>query len=183
MILAGRVGLQYPQVRIDDYHIDAMAAHLVRRIHDFDVIVTTNMFGDILSDLAAELTGSLGIAPSINTNDHQAMAQAAHGSAPDIVGQNIANPTGMLLSVAMLMDRLASRYEDARLAMTARKIVQAIFETIAEGTLTRDLGGTASTASFSNAVCEKIRDGRLDSTLSQPNPSAADNASLNWKFE
>lgn len=71
----------YPEVQIDDYHIDAMAAHMVKRLKDFDVIITTNLFGDILSDLAGELTGSLGLGPAINTNDQQCMAQAAHGSA------------------------------------------------------------------------------------------------------
>lgn len=86
---------------VDDYHIDAMAAHLVRRAKDFDVIVTENMYGDILSDLAGELVGSLGLAPSINSNEKLAMAQAAHGSAPDITGLNIGNPTGIMLSTVI----------------------------------------------------------------------------------
>jgi 3-isopropylmalate dehydrogenase len=80
-----------------------MAAHLVRRAADFDVILTTNMFGDILSDLTGELAGSLGMAPSINAGTGHAMAQASHGSAPDIAGKGIANPVGMILSAAMLL--------------------------------------------------------------------------------
>ncbi len=100
-------------MEVDDFHIDAMTVHLVRRADEFDVIVTENMFGDILSDLAGEIAGSLGIAPSLNSSDTHAMAQAAHGSAPDIAGQDLANPIAMNLSSAMLLDWLAARHDDA----------------------------------------------------------------------
>ncbi|MED4906706.1 isocitrate/isopropylmalate dehydrogenase family protein [Brevibacillus centrosporus] len=150
------VGKLYPEVQVEDYHIDAMAAHMVRRAKDFDVIVTTNMFGDILSDLAGELVGSLGLAPSINTNDHQAMAQAAHGSAPDIAGKNIANPVGELLSAVMLVDWLASRHEDHGLHQLARKVENAIMKTMYDGIRTRDLGGEASTTEFTKAIVERL---------------------------
>jgi 3-isopropylmalate dehydrogenase len=153
------VGKQYPEVVVDDYHIDAMAAHLVRRAKDFDVIVTTNMFGDILSDLAGELVGSLGLAPSINTNDQQAMAQAAHGSAPDIAGKNIANPVGELLSTVMLLDWLSSRHHDQDLYRVARLTEQAIMDTMEAGICTRDLGGTASTTEFTAAIIARIASG------------------------
>ena len=103
------VGERYPDVVVDDFHIDAMTVHLVRRGGDFDVLVAENMFGDILSDLTGELAGSLGIAPSLNSSDTRAMAQAAHGSAPDIAGRDLANPIAMILSSAMLLDWLASR--------------------------------------------------------------------------
>lgn len=151
------VGKQYPEVTVEDYHIDAMAAHLVRRARDFDVIVTTNMFGDILSDLAGELVGSLGLAPSINTNDRQAMAQAAHGSAPDIAGKNIANPVGELLSTVMLLDWLAERHEDRELYQVARLAENAMTVTMQEGICTADLGGTASTTEFTEAIIQRIR--------------------------
>ncbi len=105
-----------PSVELDDFHIDAMTVHLVRRADKFDVIVTENMFGDILSDLAGEIAGSLGIAPSLNSSDTHAMAQAAHGSAPDIAGQDIANPIAMNLSSAMLLDWLGAKHDDPRLA-------------------------------------------------------------------
>jgi 3-isopropylmalate dehydrogenase len=150
------VAAQYPEVRIDDYHIDAMAAHLVRRAKDFDVILTTNMFGDILSDLAGELVGSLGLAPSINTSDDRAMAQAAHGSAPDIAGSDIANPVGEVLSAVMLLDWLSGRYNDSALHQIGQIVESAIFSTIADGVSTRDLGGSATTTSFTQAVIEKI---------------------------
>lgn len=150
------VGGQYPEVRIDDYHVDSMAAHLVKRSADFDVIVTTNMFGDILSDLTAALSGSLGVAPSLNVGDHFAMAQATHGSAPDIAGQGIANPTGMILSAAMLIAWLGNRKNDPSLTWTATSIQAAVDEALMGGVLTRDLGGVATTVQFSNVVQEKL---------------------------
>lgn len=150
------VGEQYPEVQVDDFHIDAMTAHLVRRAHFFDVIVTENMFGDILSDLAGELVGSLGLAPSINTNENQAMAQAAHGSAPDIAGKNIANPVGIMLSTVMFLEWLASRHGDENLVKIARTLENGIFTTLSEGVKTKDLGGSASTTEFTAAIVERI---------------------------
>ncbi|RWR13544.1 isocitrate/isopropylmalate dehydrogenase family protein [Siminovitchia fortis] len=150
------VAEQYPEVTVDDYHIDAMAAHLVRRAKDFDVIVTENMYGDILSDLAGELAGSLGLAPSINSNDHLAMAQAAHGSAPDIAGLNIGNPTGMILSTVMLMDWLAERHNDPKLKETGRLVEQGLYQSFEDGVKTKDLGGNASTSDFAEAISERI---------------------------
>ncbi|MEH7492101.1 isocitrate/isopropylmalate dehydrogenase family protein [Neobacillus niacini] len=150
------VAAQYPEVSVDDYHIDAMTAHLVRRAKDFDVIVTENMFGDILSDLAGELVGSLGLAPSINTNDRIAMAQAAHGSAPDIAGKNIGNPIGIMLSTVMLMDWLSEKHEDNRLQEVGKLVEEGINKALEDGVKTRDLGGTASTSDFAEAISERI---------------------------
>ncbi|WP_040977982.1 isocitrate/isopropylmalate dehydrogenase family protein [Oceanobacillus jeddahense] len=150
------VAKQYPDVEVDDYHIDAMTAHLVRRAGDFDVIVTENMFGDILSDLTGELVGSLGIAPSINSNDTQAMAQAAHGSAPDIAGKNIANPVGILDSTIMLFKWLYTQHEDVKWKDASQLMEKALIETLAAGISTRDLGGQSSTEEFAQAVKERI---------------------------
>ncbi|MDH2416099.1 isocitrate/isopropylmalate dehydrogenase family protein [Nocardioides sp. CER19] len=151
------VAEQYPQVEVDDFHIDAMTVHLVRRANDFDVIVTENMFGDILSDLAGEIAGSLGIAPSVNSSDTHAMAQASHGSAPDIAGRDVANPIAMNLSSAMLLDWLSGKHDDPRLADAARRIDAAVTETVVGGTRTRDLGGTASCSAFTDAVVAAIQ--------------------------
>jgi 3-isopropylmalate dehydrogenase len=151
------VAASYRHVQVDDYHIDAMTVHLVRRAVDFDVIVTENMFGDILSDLAGELCGSLGIAASINASATRAMAQAAHGSAPDIAGQNKANPVSMILSAALLLDWLARRHDEPGLGAAARRIEAAVTDTIASGTATADLGGTATTVSFTDAVVAELR--------------------------
>lgn len=133
-----------------------MTAHLVRRARDFDIIVTENMFGDILSDLAGELVGSLGLAPSINTNENQAMAQAAHGSAPDIAGKNIANPIGIMLSTVMLMDWLSERHHDAKLHQVGELVEQGINSCLKDGTMTGDLGGSASTSEFAEAIIARI---------------------------
>jgi 3-isopropylmalate dehydrogenase len=151
------VAKDYPDVSVDDFHIDAMTVHLVRSADRFDVIVTENMFGDILSDLAGEIAGSLGIAPSVNSSDTHAMAQAAHGSAPDIAGRDIANPIAMILSSAMLLDWLGARHDDARLADAAVRVEQGVAAAVAAGTSTRDLGGTASTSEFTAAVVDAIR--------------------------
>ena len=150
------VAEQYPNVSVDDFHIDAMTVHLVRRADAFDVIVTENMFGDILSDLAGEIAGSLGIAPSLNSSDTHAMAQAAHGSAPDIAGKDLANPIAMNLSSAMLLDWLSGRHDDPRLADAARRLEAAVTATVTGGTATKDLGGTASCSEFTSAVVDAI---------------------------
>jgi 3-isopropylmalate dehydrogenase len=150
------VAAQFPDVEFDHYHIDAMAAHLVRRPGDFDVVVTTNMFGDILSDLAAELTGSLGLAGALNAGDEHAMAQATHGSAPDIAGKGIANPTGEILSTALLMRWLGERHEDAAVTAVAGRMERAV-EMALESVRTPDLGGTATTRAFTSAVIDCLR--------------------------
>ena len=143
------IAADYPQLEVDDFHIDAMTVHLVRRGADFDVLVTENMFGDILSDLTGELAGSLGIAPSINASHERAMAQAAHGSAPDIAGRGLANPTAMIASGAMLLDRLG-------LPEIAELIDRGLRETVAQGIRTADLGGSASTTEFTAAVIKGL---------------------------
>jgi 3-isopropylmalate dehydrogenase len=140
----------YPQLEVDDFHIDAMTVHLVRHGADFDVLVTENMFGDILSDLTGELAGSLGIAPSINASVDRAMAQAAHGSAPDIAGRGLANPTAMIASGAMLLDWLGSHH-------AAELVERGLRATVAQGIRTADLGGSAGTEEFTAAVVESIK--------------------------
>ncbi|WP_082900167.1 isocitrate/isopropylmalate dehydrogenase family protein [Rhodococcus phenolicus] len=151
--VAGR----YPGLTVDDEHVDAMAAHLVRHGGDYDVVVTENMFGDILSDLAGELAGSLGTAGSINASADKAMAQAAHGAAPDIAGRNRANPTALFLSAAMLLDHLATTGDRPWFSRAAHRIENAVEATIASGVATADLGGQASTAEFTEIVIARTR--------------------------
>jgi 3-isopropylmalate dehydrogenase len=151
------VAQDYPDVTVNDFHIDAMTVHLVRNADKFDVVVTENMFGDILSDLAGEIAGSLGIAPSLNSSDTHAMAQAAHGSAPDIAGKNIANPIAMILSSAMLLDWLGAKHDDPRLADAAGRVERGVAAAVARGTSTGDLGGSASTTEFTAAVVDAIK--------------------------
>ena len=133
--------------------VDAAAAALVRQGERFDVVLTTNMFGDILSNEAAELSGGLGLSPSLNVGENIAMAQASHGSAPDIAGKNQANPTGLMLSTAMLLEWLGLRHSRPDLSAAARHLGDAIDETLADPRLrTADLGGPLGTDEFAQAV-------------------------------
>jgi 3-isopropylmalate dehydrogenase len=150
------VAAEYPGLTVGDYHVDNAAALLVRDPERFDVLVCENMFGDILSDLTAELVGGLGLAPSINSGEDRAMAQATHGSAPDIAGKGIANPTAEMLSTAMLIDWIADRRGDDALFDVARCISDSVAAALAAGNRTRDLGGTAGTAEFTDAVLAQV---------------------------
>lgn len=152
-----RVAKANPEVEYDEVIVDAAAAWLVRDPARFDVILTTNMFGDILSDEASELAGGLGLAASLNAGDEHAMAQAQHGSAPDIAGQNIANPTSLILSVAMLLDWLGEKHESESAGAAARAIEAAVEAALAQADArTPDLGGSASTEAFAEAVCANL---------------------------
>ncbi|WP_422747138.1 isocitrate/isopropylmalate dehydrogenase family protein [Mycobacterium sp. WMMD1722] len=146
------VAEQYPDVEVRLEHIDALAALLVARPTEFDVIVAENMFGDILSDLTGQLAGSLGMAPSVNSSADKAMAQAAHGSAPGIAGRNIANPVAMMMSAAMLLDWLAERHGRRSLAEAADQVRHAVTRTLDDGVHTADLGGTSTTTGFTEHV-------------------------------
>ncbi len=147
------VAAAHPEIEYDERIIDAMCAHLVRDPAEFDVICTTNMYGDILSDLASELAGSLGLAASLNSGADHAMAQAQHGSAPDIAGQGIANPASLIGSAAMLLRWLGERRGDDGLARAASAIEAALRQVLAEpARRTPDIGGTAGSADFTDAV-------------------------------
>ncbi|MEX0696770.1 MAG: tartrate dehydrogenase [Dongiaceae bacterium] len=147
------VARDYPEVRTDQYHIDILAAHFVRHPDWFDVVVGSNLFGDILSDLGPAATGTIAIAPSANLNPERAfpsMFEPVHGSAPDIAGQGVANPIGQIWSGAMMLDHLG--HDEA-----ARAIERAIETVLAESRLrTPDMGGRATTAELGRAVAEAI---------------------------
>ncbi|MEM0989379.1 MAG: isocitrate/isopropylmalate family dehydrogenase [Pseudomonadota bacterium] len=151
------VAADFPEVRWDAVLIDAMCAHLVRDPARFDVIVTTNMYGDILSDLAGELSGSLGLSGAIMAGDDLCAAQAQHGSAPDIAGQDKANPTSLILSAAMLLDWLGARNGRADLTAAGAAVRGAVDRTLAEAALrTADLGGPLGTSAFGMAVADAL---------------------------
>ena len=140
------VSYKYKDINYKEMLVDACAAHIVRDPSQFDIIVTTNMFGDILSDLATELSGSLGLAGSLNSGKNNAMAQAQHGSAPDIAGQNIANPISLILSTSMLLNWIGKRKKLYNLILASDLIDKSVTNLLeTEVNLTRDLGGTAST--------------------------------------
>ena len=151
------VAKSHPEVELDEILIDAMAALLVRTPEAFDVVLTTNMFGDILSDEAAELSGGLGLGGSLNAGDDHAIAQAAHGSAPDIAGQGIANPTALMVSVAMLLEWLGAGYGRDDLSAAAAAFNAAVDAVLADpANHTPDLGGSAKTADIGRAVADAI---------------------------
>jgi isocitrate/isopropylmalate dehydrogenase len=151
------VAARYPQVEYNEQIIDAMTALLVRDASAFDVVVTTNMYGDILSDLAAEIAGSLGTAASLNAGAEHAVAQAQHGSAPTIAGQDLANPASLIGSAAMLLAWLGERRNDNRLAAAAGAIEDALERTIATPAhRTRDLGGPLGTKAFGERVAAAL---------------------------
>jgi 3-isopropylmalate dehydrogenase len=158
-----QIAKAHPDVIYDEQLVDSMAALLVRDSERYDVIVTTNMYGDILSDEAAELAGSLGLAASINFGDRHCMAQAQHGSAPDIEGQDKANPTSLILSAAMLLQWLGRRRNNMKLAEAARLIDTAVDAVLKQAsTRTIDLGGPLGTAAFTSELCRVIDACRVD---------------------
>jgi 3-isopropylmalate dehydrogenase len=153
-----KVAKEFPEVKWDDVLIDAMTAYLVRDPSRFDVVLATNMYGDILSDLASELSGSLGLAGSTMASERLCFAQAQHGSAPDIAGQDRANPSSLILSVAMLLRWLGETHGRDDLDATATAIDAAVDATLANAqTRTADLGGTMGTKAFGDAVAEAVR--------------------------
>jgi tartrate dehydrogenase/decarboxylase/D-malate dehydrogenase len=143
----------YPEIEVDKYHIDILVAHFVNRPEIFDVVVGSNLFGDILSDLGPGITGTIGIAPSANINpegEFPSMFEPVHGSAPDIAGQGIANPIGQIWSAAMMLDHLGQRAaHDA--------VITAIEDVLRDrDSLTPDLGGSASCADCGSAIASRL---------------------------
>ncbi len=147
------VAADYPDIATEQYHIDILTAHFVRRPSSFDVVVASNLFGDILSDLGPAVTGTIGIAASANLNPERrfpSMFEPVHGSAPDIAGKNIANPIGQIWSGALMLEHLGAQE-------AADAIVRAIERVLASGeNLTRDMGGTASTSSLGEAIASAV---------------------------
>ena len=141
-----QVSKKYKDIIYEEMLVDACAAHIIRNPSQFGIIVTTNMFGDILSDLATEFSGSIGLAGSLNAGKNHAMAQAQHGSAPDIAGQNIANPISLILSTGMLLNWLGKRRKIKDLILASSLIDKSVTNLFKnKNNLTKDLGGTAST--------------------------------------
>ena len=145
-----KVAKDYPQIKTEDYYVDAMAMYLITQPQNFEVIVSTNLFGDILSDESAGLVGGLGLAPSGNIGDHNGLFEPVHGSAPDIAGKNIANPCSMILSAAMMLDYLGE-WE------VSNDIRNAVEKVIADCKIrTPDLGGDACTMDVTKAIVKEL---------------------------
>jgi 3-isopropylmalate dehydrogenase len=145
-------------VTFEEMMIDSTSMKLVTSPQQFDVVVTTNQFGDILTDIGAGLVGGLGLAPGLCVGERQAMAQATHGSAPDIAGRNIANPYAMVVSGQMLLAWLGRKHNEPKANAAAQAIHAAVQTVIAEARhLTRDLGGNASTQEMGDAIVAALK--------------------------
>ena len=145
------VAEEFPDVKVEDMHVDAMAMQLIKRPESFDVIVTTNMFGDILSDEAAQTVGGLGVAAGANIGDKYAMFEPVHGSAPKYAGQNKVNPVATIMASKMMLEYLGEK-------KAAEKIERAVYRTLKEGRfLTYDLGGSAKVSEMADAICKILQ--------------------------
>ncbi len=151
------VAKQFPAVALDYAYVDAITVHMVKRPDHFDVIVAENMFGDIISDLGAGTVGGLGLAPSAEIGDHHALFQGAHGSAPDIAGQNVASPLATILSGAFMLRWLGQRHEDASLLEAAQRIEAAVEDALKDpAAVPADLGGRASCTDVTDSICRRL---------------------------
>ena len=154
------VAATYPDVAHTHEYVDAMAFHLVERPRQYDVMVMENMYGDILSDLAAGLIGGMGMAPSADVGDHAAVFQPSHGTAPDIAGKGVANPVGTILSAAMMLRWLGQRHDDAAATAAGTRIEQAVQQVLASpDNGTPDLGGRMTTSELGQAIAAAVRAG------------------------
>jgi len=144
-----RVAAEFPHITVNELLVDSAAMKLVKSPQSFDVLVTTNLFGDILSDEASALVGGLGVAPSANMGEGTPVYEPVHGSAPDIAGKGIANPVGTLLSCALMLENFGK-------AQAAGRLERAVNKVLAAGIRTPDLGGTATTDEFTRAVCQRL---------------------------
>lgn len=159
--ICNEVALVYDDVAIDHAYADAITVHLLKRPGFYDVIVAENMFGDILSDLGAATVGGLGIAASAELGDHHGLFQGAHGSAPDIAGQDAASPIATILSGALMLRWLDERHGDATLGEAATRIEQAVETVLGEQrAVPRDLGGQARCSDVTEAICRALGEGR-----------------------
>ena len=155
--ICGQVATEYPDVIFENMYVDACAMNLIRRPEQFDVILTTNLFGDILSDESSQVAGGLGMAPAANVGDGFALFEPVHGAAFDIAPLHIANPSSFILSARMMLEWLASTKNDAACAEAAARLESSLAGVVASGVGTRDIGGTLDTAGFAESVSARIR--------------------------
>jgi len=150
------VSKDYPDISFEEMYVDACAMNLIRQPEKFDVIVTTNLFGDILSDESSQVVGGLGMAPAANIGDNFALFEPVHGAAFDIAGQNIANPSSFLLSIKMMFDWLGAKYNDPKCFEVAKKLESTIFDLVKSGVKTKDIGGDKTTTEFTKHITDNL---------------------------
>ncbi len=150
------VAREYPEITFENMYVDACAMNLIRQPHQFDVVVTTNLFGDILSDESSQVVGGLGMAPAANIGDKFALFEPVHGAAFDIAGQNIANPSSFLLSIKMMFDWLATKHNDSKCFEIGERLESVIFDLVKDGIKTKDIGGDKTTTEFTKEITDKF---------------------------
>ena len=150
------VSKDYPDVEFEQMYVDACAMNLIRQPEQFDVIVTTNLFGDILSDESSQVVGGLGMAPAANIGDAFALFEPVHGAAFDIAGQNIANPSSFLLSIKMMLDWLGTKHNDSKCFEMGKKLESTIFDLVKSGVKTKDIGGNSTTTEFTKQITDNL---------------------------
>jgi len=150
------VSKDYPDIKFEEMYVDACAMNLIRQPEKFDVVVTTNLFGDILSDESSQVVGGLGMAPAANLGDTFALFEPVHGAAFDIAGQNIANPSSFLLSIKMMLDWLGTKHNDQKCFEMATKLESTIFNLVKSGIKTKDIGGDKTTTEFTKQITDNL---------------------------
>jgi 3-isopropylmalate dehydrogenase len=150
------VSKDYPDIKFEEMYVDACAMNLIRQPEKFDVVVTTNLFGDILSDESSQVVGGLGMAPAANLGDNFALFEPVHGAAFDIAGQNIANPSSFLLSIKMMLDWLGTKHNDQKCFEMATKLESTIFNLVKSGIKTKDIGGDKTTTEFTKQITDNL---------------------------
>ncbi|MFB5618717.1 MAG: isocitrate/isopropylmalate dehydrogenase family protein [Candidatus Nitrosomaritimum aestuariumsis] len=150
------VAKEYPDITFEQMYVDACAMNLIRQPHQFDVVVTTNLFGDILSDESSQVVGGLGMAPAANIGDKFALFEPVHGAAFDIAGQNIANPSSFLLSIKMMFDWLGAKHNDTKCIEIGEKLESVIFGLVKDGIKTKDIGGDKTTTEFTKEITDRL---------------------------
>ncbi|MDH3313583.1 MAG: isocitrate/isopropylmalate dehydrogenase family protein [Nitrosopumilus sp.] len=151
------ISKDYPDILFEEMYVDACAMNLIRQPEKFDVIVTTNLFGDILSDESSQVVGGLGMAPAANIGDDFALFEPVHGAAFDIAGKNVANPSSFLLSIKMMLDWLGNKHNDSKCIEVGEKLESTIFDLVKSGVKTKDIGGDMSTSEFTKHITDNIQ--------------------------
>jgi len=152
------IAKEFSDIKFDQMYVDACSMNLIRQPHEFDVIVTTNLFGDILSDESSQVVGGLGMAPAANLGDDFGLFEPVHGAAFDIAGKQIANPTSFILSIKMMLEWLGVKNNDQNSSNTAKILEDTVLKIVKSGVATKDIGGTMSTREFTNEITNRLSD-------------------------
>jgi 3-isopropylmalate dehydrogenase len=153
---AKEIAKNYRDIEFEEMYVDACSMELIRNPNRFDVILTSNLFGDIISDEAAQVTGSIGLAPAANIGENFALFEPVHGAAFDIAGKNIANPSSFILSLKMMFDWLGEKHNDKNMLVQASKIEETVRDLFINNIKTKDLGGNLSTFEFNSKFIQAL---------------------------